>query len=97
MASDNPAQRLFEICSQSLESRPHLSAREVWGQVLDIDSDDLPKIYRALGALNDLAQETREQIEKLPNIDHELYLEDLPLVEKALSPINLDMSWSNYL
>jgi hypothetical protein len=93
---NNPAGRLVDILSAARRSKDDERSRSVWGKVFNIDEKNTGELLRALADLIHLVHETRSALEKIPDIDHKLYLRPFTRIDTALSNINLDAGWTHW-
>lgn len=89
LALNNPAARLVHCLRRLGAVDGATPGRRAWAEALAVDPDDLPRLLERLGALCQLPPEVRRQIERQPDLDHEIYLRWFPRVEKALAELNL--------
>jgi len=72
------------------------SIREVWSTVAGIDSSDNPKILRFMADLIILAEEAKNAVKQLDDVDHEIYLRPFKKIEQAFTRISLDAKWDTF-
>ena len=92
---DNPASRLLKIFEQAAGrgSNGDLSIQKVWAETFGLEPQDKVKIYKHLFQLVDLIDEIRSKIEKIEDINTELYLKHLGHIERMLLSLNLNTRW----
>lgn len=95
---NNPAGRLHEILTKALEIKQvrynNTSATEVLAEALEIDSNDPRDFFQGLTNLYNLVKDTKLAIERLKDINHELYLRPIQNIEKALGTKDLgNVEW----
>ncbi|MEQ6342921.1 MAG: hypothetical protein M3A44_15080 [Gammaproteobacteria bacterium] len=91
-----PAGRLYDIFHEAkLKPEAH-SSRKVWAEVFDVPEEDTGTILKMLAELIQLTHATKEKLEKLNDINHELYLRPFSQIERVLSHINLDAGWKHW-
>jgi hypothetical protein len=95
--TDNPAQRLLDILKSARSHQGHESIAQVWAVVFNIDKGDLPQIFYFLGLLHRVSMDVDERIKQLPNLNHELYLLNMPEIRQALAPNQLNGQWAESL
>lgn len=98
--TNNPAGRLYNFLIQARKNNGDRSIREVWASIAGIDPSDKSNVLRFVADLIILSQEARVAIEKLENIDHQIYLSPFIRINDALGRINLEDRWetiSRYL
>ncbi|MEO9968206.1 MAG: hypothetical protein ABJF11_20610 [Reichenbachiella sp.] len=91
-----PAGRLFDILSEAKKKPPNTKVRKVWADIFGIEVTDTGTILRMLADLIQLTYKTKSQIQKIENIDHEIYLKPFIKIEAMLSQINLDANWQSW-
>lgn len=94
-ATDNPARRLHHLLS-AMQGRTSGPIRDVWASALGHDKNDTVAFYRSAAYLSELVQETSYRIRQLPDEDHDLYLEWVPDVLRAITPNALSEEWATY-
>ncbi len=95
--NDNPASRLLKIMYRANElgkGLPNAPIQMVWGKIFGIGPKDTLRIYYHLFQLNTLIVEIRSKIEKIVDIDSELYLKHLGHIERMLLSPNLSARWA---
>jgi hypothetical protein len=90
--TDNPAQRLLDILRRAREMQ-NLPVMKMWAQVFNIPEMDAPTCYRVLGHLNGLVDSVEARIRQLPDLNHELYLRDLPTIRGIICVQHLQQHW----
>ena len=90
--TDNPAQRLLEILERARTAENHPISK-VWGGVFGIADMDAPTCYRVLGHLNGLVDSVEARIRQLPDLNHALYLQDLPTIRAIICVPNIQSHW----
>lgn len=94
MAKDiNPAARLLLWIETAKRQDNSRTAISVWCKVFDLKDPDPPGVFRRLGYLLDLAEETETLVRKIPDLDYDLYLSGLPQIREGLSYLNLNNPW----
>lgn len=94
--TDNPAKRLHAILSSALSKNKGEQAVKVWASVFGIeDEDPKPKVFYYLGLLHHLTYDIEERIQRLPDINTNLYLRAMPDIRDALAPMRFDQSFQN--
>lgn len=94
---DNPAGRLYDILSESRSKPRNKRAKEVWGEVFEINSTDLDLILYKVAELIQLVKNTKKTIEQLENVQHEIYLAPFKKIETLLAMGNLEAPWENFV
>ena len=90
--TDNPAQRLLEIL-KAASPLPNEVISKIWARVFVIPEMDPPTCYRVLGYLNGLVDSIEARVRLLPDINHTLYLRDLPTIRQIICVTNLQVHW----
>lgn len=93
---NNPAGRLLVLLTEAAQKQDNLSARAVWADVFDLSEDDTREIVKMLATLMDLLTTAEREIEKLENIDKELYAQPFQNIEKAFRKLNLEAPWKTW-
>ena len=88
-----PAGRLYDILSEVKRADEKLSSRNVWAKAFDVSPNDTSILLRMLAELIQLADETKNKIERIEDIDHKLYLKPFKKLDQFFSKINLDAGW----
>ena len=91
-----PAGRLYDIFNEARKKPEKESSRKVWAAVFGVPEDDTGAILKMLAELIQLAHHTQEKIERLDDIDHQLYLRPFTKLGRILSHINLDTAWKHW-
>lgn len=90
--TDNPAQRLLDILNRA-RSAKNAPISQMWAAVFDIPEMDAPTCYRVLGHLNSLVDSIEARIRQLPNLNHTLYLRDLPTIRSVICVQHIQQHW----
>lgn len=69
------------------------TARKVWSEVFQVEPKNTSELLKMLADLIDLVHDTKESLDRLNNIDHELYKKPFEKIERSLSRLNLDTQW----
>lgn len=92
----DPAARLIQILQTGLD---HTAANQAfqnfWANALEVQPEDRIALHRGLGLLRVLVDNIESGIRKIPDIRHEQYLKNLPLLRDLLSRTNLGESWTS--
>lgn len=70
--------------------------RAVLADVLNVEEKHTPTMLRCHAALIDSCQDARLEVETLENVDHNLHLEPIVALEKALMSTSLTARWSDF-
>jgi hypothetical protein len=70
----NPAQRLHDLLTEFKAKQPGIPIARAIGEVLDFDPDDAPVLFSAVAAISALPYQIELQLERTPDIDHELFV-----------------------
>lgn len=89
----NPALRLLTILRRA-KAIPEGSCtiKEMWCSVFDLPKTDLPGLYQALVATQDLVNKVEARVRQQPTLDTQVYLENTPTIKAMLATSNLDAS-----
>jgi hypothetical protein len=90
--TDNPAQRLLDILKKA-QGMQNMAVSKMWAQVFNIPDLDPPGCYRVLGHLNNLVDSIEARIRQVPDVNHELYLRDLPTIRQIICVQHLGQGW----
>ena len=94
---NNPAGRLHDLLRLAKQQGSKLPVRTVWAKVFDIEPADTGILLQMLADLITLVSETKISIERLDDVDHEIYLKPFAKIEKFFSQVNLDAAWEPWL
>lgn len=93
--TDNPARRLAESLT-SLTGYVNIPIIRAFSEVFKFPAEDKVSFFKAIGHLNDLADQVIYQIRKIPNEDHDFYLKSMGAIQAAISPNSINDDWSSY-
>lgn len=95
---DNPASRLLGLLeSGNGISRPrNTQIRDAWRQLLDVDAGDEVTLLRRIGLVYAIPQAIRDDVQALPDDNHDLLLKPLEAIGNALA-LPLQDAWSTFL
>jgi hypothetical protein len=91
-----PAGRLYDILQEGRTKPGDYPSRRVWASIFGVPEIDTGTILRMLAELIQLTYETKVEIEKLEDVDHQLYLRPFQRIESLFSQINLDAPWKHW-
>lgn len=91
--TDNPAQRLLGILSEAKDHNENVSIA-VWAKIFKFHTNDEVSFYRAIGYLHELVDQVEFMVKEIPDIDTELYLENIPAIRKVITPNGFNSTWS---
>ncbi len=94
IALDNPAGRFYDILNQAKAKKGELKVRQVWALVLDEDENDDSAITKKVIEVYQLGEQVKDLIKMNDGANTELYLSSFPQVERAIFPLNLNVTWS---
>lgn len=89
--NDNPAGRLYFILIRAASQKDDIPAEKVWSTVLG--TDGTKGLFSRVGLLQDLAQQVKECVSQIPDVNHALYLDSFKNIEKLLDQTNLHQPW----
>lgn len=90
---NNPAGRLHDVLSAAQNHNKDLATKAVWADVFGIPADDTGLLLQMIADVIDLMRQTKAAIERLDDVDHELYLQPLRNIELLFSHINFEAAW----
>jgi hypothetical protein len=90
---NNPAGRLLDILSEARLKKETTRVRTVWSEVFEIDDNDTGELLRMIAGVIDLIHDTKSSIDRVSNIDHDLYKRPFLKIERSLSRMNFDSQW----
>jgi hypothetical protein len=99
LPTNNPAGRLYEILTPALKKGGKIglknrTVKSVLSEVLDIDTEDSTKLFDGINKLFTLITDTELAINKLYNVDIELYQSTIQEIKKAFQDFNVVGEWS---
>jgi len=99
LLTNNPAGRLYEILTLALKNGAKIgvrnrTAKSVLSEVLDIDTEDSIKLFDGINKLFTLITDTELAINKLYNVDIELYQSTIQEIKEAFQDFNVVGEWS---
>lgn len=92
-----PASRLLVIINTMMTVPADRTCEQVWRFTFDIPDDDTVMLTRCISDVYSLIKDIRDSLLKIPTIDHKLYMESFPAIERLLDPRNLGHPWQNVL
>ena len=90
--TDNPARRLLEVLNLA-RAKQDMPILQLWAQIFEFPPEDIASCYRALGHLNGLLDSVEARIRQLPELDHDLYLRDIPTLRGIICVPHLKQNW----
>ena len=93
--ANNPAQRLLTIL-EAAKQQPDQKAENIWGALLGVADGNKAQLLRRLGLVMELPFQIKEEIERIPQIEHAVYLKWMPAVEASFSNLNLGRNFSEF-
>ncbi len=99
LPTNNPAGRLYEILTPALKKGGKIglknrTVKSVLSEVLDIDTEDSIKLFDGINKLFTLITDTELAINKLYNVDIELYQSTIQEIKEAFQNFNVVGEWS---
>ena len=100
LPTNNPAGRLYKILTLSLKNgttksgSKHRTAKSVLSEVLDINNNDSIEFFDGVNKLFTLVKDTELAINKLYNVDIELYQSPIKEIKEAFQNFNVVGEWS---
>ena len=84
--SNNPAGRLYQILTEVTKQRNDGEPMQrVWARIFGLDENNTEEIFRAYVELLRLLKSARESVERLPDIDPDLYVKPFEQLERAFT------------
>jgi len=93
---NNPAGRLHDLLQMAQRQSPKEPSRNAWANVFDVNPQDTGLILQMMADLIHLVTETKASIERLDDVDHEIYLKPFRKIERFLSQVSLDNPWEHW-
>ncbi len=89
----NPAARLLNILrrARAVPDGGH-TIRHMWCAAFGLPETDLPSLYRALLAMQELVDKVEARVRQQPSLNSQVYLENTPTIREVLAASNLDAS-----
>lgn len=94
---NNPAGRLSDILHLALTYPQDKTLKVVWAGIFNINPDQTGLVLQMFAETISLVTETKKSIERIDDVDHELFLEPFKQIDLLFSRINMDAPWKNYL
>ena len=95
--TDNSTWRLHDILKKLRASNAGEASKIVFGKVFKIEPTDVVQIYRSVLSLISVVDETEVRIQRMPELNHALFLKSMPTIRKALAVSQWDSAWSGHL
>jgi hypothetical protein len=92
---NNPAGRLYDLLNIARGRPNDQAAKIVWAHVFDVPPEDTGLLLQMLADFIDVLRQAKVDLERLDDINHDLYLKPLKRVEQMLSHINLEAAWQH--
>jgi hypothetical protein len=92
---NNPAGRLHDLLERARVQSGKTSTREAWAAVFEVSSKDTGTLLKMLADLIDLSHETKAAIQRLTDVDHEIYLRPFKKIETVFAHINFEAAWDS--
>lgn len=93
---NNPAGRLHDLLREAQKQAGKEPARKAWAAVFGVEHGDTAALLQMLADLINLVSETKKSIERLEDVDHDIYLKPFKQIERFLSQVNLDAAWHQW-
>lgn len=90
--NDNPAKRLLNFLKKGQSESENKNMGEALADIFGVKPDQRSEILRCLGEVQKLPSSVRNEIIDIDE-DHNLYLDKINRIEKALSKINFGAKW----
>ncbi len=95
---NNPAARLQAILVKGRDGKNMNKAIHlVWSELLGVEQQNRHVLLFRLGKVYQLPSQVRNAITRVDGLDHGLYLDWMPKVEKAFSVNNFDAPWQHFV
>jgi hypothetical protein len=92
---NNPAGRLHDLLELARQQNPRISSRTAWAAVFGVEAADTGALLKMLADLIDLSHETKSAIQRLQDVDHDIYLRPFKKIEAALSHVSFEAPWEH--
>lgn len=93
---NNPAGRLHDLLRVAQVQPATLQARNAWAVVFGVEVGDTAALLQMLADLICLVSETKKSIERIEDVDHNIYLKPFKKIEEFLTQVNLDARWEKW-
>lgn len=93
---NNPAGRLHDLLTQAVRQSEQQNTRQAWAAVFGVDPTDTGAILQSLAALIEQIAVGKEEVLKLADANHDLFLEPFLELEKSFTQVNLEASWKGF-
>ena len=90
-----PAQRLLAIL-EAAKQKTDQKAENAWCSILGVAEGNKAQLLRRLGLVMELPFQIKEEIKRIPQLEHAVYLKWMPDVEAGFSSINLGRNFSEF-
>ncbi|AVF75871.1 hypothetical protein ACYVL9_002954 [Vibrio fluvialis] len=90
---NNPAGRYYALLMKAKGQGDNSKVRSVWAKVFDVDEKNDSLVISHVVALYSLGEEVKSLVNMISDVNAPLYLSSFPQIEKAIFPLNLDVSW----
>lgn len=87
----NPASRLLNILKH-VRSIPQTTVAELWRTEFGLPTKDLMGIYQGLVVMQSLVTDVERCVQRLPGVNHRLFLGGIPRIKNILAIGNLDQN-----
>lgn len=96
ISNDNSAGRLYNIFSEAMTKHQNWKARQVWGEIFDVDPDETGVILSKVANMINVIEETKNHFASIEGINNDIYIEPFDTLQKALSTVNFETNWSTF-
>lgn len=93
---NNQAGRLHKLLSEAEKLSDNAATIEVWASVFGVNSEDKITIFRQFIAMQEIADNIKHIITKMPNVNSRLLLSQHHKIDRVVKATNLDAHWANY-
>lgn len=91
----NPAARLYDLLEMARSQSNASNVLSVWCEVLGLAKGNSPGVFKGLSYLLELAEETERLVRKIPDLNHNHYLDGISKIKEGISYPNLNVPWDN--
>ena len=92
----NPALRVLRLLQAAEKIPNNRKERNAWSELLGVDSDNTREILTAIADFIRLVNKARNALDRVENVNKEIYLAPFSSIDNALSEINLNANWQTF-
>jgi len=94
--TNNAAGRLYQVLARARAQPKPESTSKVWASVFGLGEDDVIGVYHCLIVMQGVLDEVERELVSIPELNTELYLSCVPQIQKVITPIQLNATWTHY-